>query len=128
MAFVLSCSQVLMKYDLVGEGTGHFLKTGRIFDTQPAWLVLYFFFNLGLTLYNKGVLERFPFPYSLTALHTLCGSIGGYILLEYGIFEPKRLTYRENLVLLGFSVLYTINIAVSNLSLRLVTVPVRYSR
>ena len=38
---------------------------------------------------------------------------------------PTRLTQRENLILAAFSVLYTINIAVSNISLQLVTVPVR---
>jgi hypothetical protein len=37
---------------------------------------------------------------------------------------PARLTQRENLILAAFSVLYTINIAVSNISLQLVTVPV----
>jgi len=37
---------------------------------------------------------------------------------------PARLTSKENLVMGAFSILYTINIAVSNLSLHLVTVPV----
>lgn len=40
---------------------------------------------------------------------------------------PARLTSKENLVMAAFSVLYTINIAVSNLSLQLVTVPVCHS-
>lgn len=39
---------------------------------------------------------------------------------------PARLTQKENLILGAFSVLYTINIAVSNISLQLVTVPVRF--
>lgn len=92
--------------------------------SQSAWLLLYFLSNLSLTLYNKFVLVRFPFPYTLTALHALCGSIGGYILMERGAFEPKQLSLRENMILCAFSMLYTINIAVSNLSLGLVTVPV----
>lgn len=94
-----------------------------IWDSQIAWLTLYFFTNLGLTLYNKIVLVRFPFPYTLTALHALCGSIGGYTLIECEVFEPRKLTTRETMVLFGFSILYTVNIAVSNLSLGLVTVP-----
>lgn len=101
----------------------HFQANWR--DSQTTWLVLYFLSNLSLTLYNKGVLVRFPFPYTLTALHALCGSIGGYILLERGAFEPRSLSIRENVILGLFSVLYTVNIAVSNLSLGLVTVPVR---
>lgn len=98
-----------------------------IWDSQLAWLTLYFFTNLGLTLYNKMVLVRFPFPYTLTALHALCGSVGGYILIESEVFEPRKLTVRETVVMFGFSVLYTVNIAVSNLSLGLVTVPVRHT-
>lgn len=33
------------------------------FESTPFWLGLYFFFNLGLTLFNKLVLVSFPFPY-----------------------------------------------------------------
>ncbi|THH10116.1 hypothetical protein EW145_g1552 [Phellinidium pouzarii] len=91
--------------------------------SQFSWLALYFLSNLSLTLYNKFVLVRFPFPYTLTALHALFGSIGGYILMERGVFEPRQLSLSENAVLGAFSVLYTVNIAVSNLSLGLVTVP-----
>ena len=122
------------------------------------WLVYYFIANLGLTLCermrffpmrsvliheadNKLVLVKFPFPWTLTACHTLCGCIGSAILLQQGVFVQSRLTRRESLVLLAFSILYTMsvlsyvkhievltislsNIAVSNLSLHLVTVPV----
>ncbi|KIM92291.1 hypothetical protein PILCRDRAFT_83503 [Piloderma croceum F 1598] len=85
--------------------------------TQLFWLGLYFLFNLSLTLFNKGVLLRFPFPYTLTALHALCGSIGGYTLLDKGFYVPaRRLGTRENVVLGLFSVLYAVNIV-------LVTVP-----
>ncbi|EJU01333.1 TPT-domain-containing protein [Dacryopinax primogenitus] len=95
----------------------------RSLDTPAAWLALYFAFNLGLTLYNKGVLVKFPFPYTLTAVHALCGSIGCWIALELGYFKPQPLTRAETLTLGAFSILYTVNIAVSNISLQLVTVP-----
>lgn len=55
-------------------------------ESEPFWLFLYFLFNLGLTLYNKLVLVRFPFPYTLTALHTFAGTIGSYIAMELGYF------------------------------------------
>ncbi|KAJ7130270.1 TPT-domain-containing protein [Mycena epipterygia] len=84
---------------------------------------MYFFFNLGLTLYNKGVLVRFPFPYTLSALHALFGTIGGTLLAKHGYFVPSRLNLRETVVLVAFSVLYAINIVVSNVSLQLVTIP-----
>lgn len=94
-------------------------------STQAFWLALYFCFNLGLTLYNKGVLLRFPFPYTLTAIHALFGTIGGALLLHNGSFLPAKLDPQETIVIVAFSVLYSVNIVVSNLSLQLVTIPVR---
>ncbi|GAA5878972.1 hypothetical protein JCM16303_007249 [Sporobolomyces ruberrimus] len=92
-------------------------------DTPAAWLLLYFAFNLGLTLFNKLVLQGFPFPWTLTAIQMLSGTIGTQIALSRGFFVQARLTTKENIVMLAFSGLYTINIAVSNLSLHLVSVP-----
>ena len=93
-------------------------------DTPTAWLVLYFSFNLGLTLYNKLVLQGFPFPWTLTGIQMLSGTIGTQIALNRGFFTQARLTTKEGAIMVAFSVLYTVNIAVSNLSLHLVTVPV----
>lgn len=80
----------------------------------------------------------------MTGLHALSGCAGCYFALERGAFVgfgkesqdgaevdeqvPARLTQKESLILAAFSVLYTINIAVSNISLQLVTVPVRRGR
>jgi hypothetical protein len=106
-------------------------------DSPSLWLALYFALNLSLTLYNKSVLIHFPFPYTLTALHALCGTVGASIVLRlqgpetapttsWSFFHKITpvLSVRESIVLLLFSMLYTINIVVSNASLRLVTVPV----
>ena len=115
-------------------------------DSSSIWLALYFALNLWLTLYNKSVLIHFPFPYTLTALHALCGTIGASILLRlqgpdlsastsmggatqkssWSFFRriTPELSLGESIVLFFFSMLYTINIVVSNASLRLVTVPV----
>ncbi|KAF8462474.1 triose-phosphate transporter family-domain-containing protein [Gautieria morchelliformis] len=95
----------------------------RRLPAEPFWLLLYFLFNLALTLYNKLVLVRFPFPYTLTALHAFAGTLGSYIAMELHYFTPVRLSPRESALLAAFSLLYTINIAVSNISLSLVTVP-----
>ncbi|GAA6059291.1 hypothetical protein JCM10212_006684 [Sporobolomyces blumeae] len=95
----------------------------RRLDSPQAWLVLYFAFNLGLTLFNKLVLQGFPFPWTLTAIQMLSGTIGTQVALQRGAFVQAKLTSKENGVMLLFSGLYTINIAVSNLSLHLVSVP-----
>ncbi|ORX90426.1 TPT-domain-containing protein [Basidiobolus meristosporus CBS 931.73] len=102
------------------------LTGGRgLWDSPVAWLIMYFFFNLGLTLYNKAVMQLFDFgfPWTLTGIHTLCGAIGSYLLYLFGVFKPRKLGERENTIMLAFSVLYTLNIAISNVSLHLVTVP-----
>lgn len=62
----------------------------------------------------------------MTGLHALSASAGCYIALEREMFVPARLTQKESIMLGAFSVLYTINIAVSNISLQLVTVPVSF--
>ncbi|KWU46087.1 TPT-domain-containing protein [Rhodotorula sp. JG-1b] len=80
-------------------------------------------FNLGLTLFNKLVLQGFPFAWTLTAIQMLSGTIGTQIALHRGAFTQAHLTTRENGIMVMFSGLYTINIAVSNLSLGLVSVP-----
>ena len=100
-------------------------RLARSLDTPTSWLVLYFSFNLGLTLFNKLVLQGFPFPWTLTGIQMLSGTIGTQVALNRGFFTQARLTTREGIIMVAFSSLYTINIAVSNLSLHLVTVPVR---
>lgn len=99
--------------------------TPKCLDSSMVWLSLYFFLNLGLTLYNKIIMAmfQFPYPWALTAIHTLCGTIGSLLFWQFGVFKPAKLGERENMTMIVFSVLYTINIAISNVSLNLVTVP-----
>jgi drug/metabolite transporter (DMT)-like permease len=44
-------------------------------------------------------------------------------MLQLGHFHSSKLTRRENLALIAFSLLFTINIAISNVSLAMVSVP-----
>ncbi|KAH6885811.1 triose-phosphate transporter family-domain-containing protein [Thelonectria olida] len=88
-----------------------------------AWLGTYFFFSLLLTLYNKLVLSMFHFPWLLTFLHAAFASVGTWAMMQMGYFKMSRLGRKENLALVAFSALFTANIAVSNLSLAMVSVP-----
>lgn len=62
---------------MVDKERGHVLSSGmyqtgekeKFTDSQAYWLGLYFFFNLGLTLFNKFVLVSFPFPYVSTVIY-----------------------------------------------------------
>lgn len=89
------------------------------------WLSVYFGLNLGLTLFNKTLLVHFPYPYTLTSVHAMVGSMGCYGLEYAGLFKPKVLKVSDTTALGLFSLLYTLNIVVSNKSLHLVTIPVR---
>jgi hypothetical protein len=94
----------------------------------------YFLLNLTLTLYNKALLGnvsvqrilpyfkltttlQFNFPWLLTSLHAASASLGCFALEGRGYFTPTQLGVRENVMLVAFSFLFTINIAMSNVSL-----------
>ncbi|RYP02508.1 hypothetical protein DL766_010335 [Monosporascus sp. MC13-8B] len=81
------------------------------------YLAGYFICNIGLTIYNKAILGSFRFPWLLTALHAGCSSIGCTVMLQLGHYHAAKLTRQENLTLVAFSFLFTINIAISNVSL-----------
>jgi hypothetical protein len=95
-------------------------------EYQAFWLTLYLCLNLALTLYNKTLLVSFPYPYTLTAIHALFGLAGGTYLQLRNVYQPKSLCGSEYLVLVAFSILYSVNIAISNASLNLVTIPVSH--
>ncbi|KAF8685153.1 TPT protein [Rhizoctonia solani] len=86
------------------------------------WLALYLACNLALTLHNKYILNDFPFPWLLTALHAFCAALGSWICVWQGVFEPAPLNHPTTPLLALFSVLYSANIAASNASLQLVSI------
>lgn len=125
LPFVAPGALVASKRNLAARRTQKkIIPRRRLVDSQASWLLLYFAFNLGLTLYNKGVLVRFPYPYTLTAVHALFGTVGGYLLRHRNAYTPAHLSLKSYAVLAAYSVLFAVNIAVSNLSLQLVTIPV----
>lgn len=81
------------------------------------FLGLYFLLSLGLTLSNKAVLKKAKLPWLLTVLHTGSTFIGTLAYLGTGKLKLSRLGTKENLILLAFSTLFTLNIAISNVSL-----------
>ena len=60
---------------------------------------------------------QFAFPWLLTTLHATCSSVGCFVLRTNGVFSLTRLTASEHLILVVFSSLFTLNIAMSNVSL-----------
>ncbi|KAI9715829.1 MAG: UAA transporter [Chrysothrix sp. TS-e1954] len=91
--------------------------------TKFLYLAGWFALNLSLTIYNKAILHDFHYPWLLTTLHATSLSVGCFALLLRGYFTLTTLTLRDNLYLTAFSLLFTFNIALSNLSLDAVSVP-----
>ncbi|KAI8833920.1 hypothetical protein BC829DRAFT_407495 [Chytridium lagenaria] len=117
-------------------------------DNPHFIVVVYFLLNLSMTMYNKVIMKlfHFNFPWLLTAIHTFLSCIGSIIFLSLvptskqtydpiststpssttvslptsTVKGPKR---HDVITILMFSVLYTVNIAVSNVSLNMVSLP-----
>ncbi|KAK4549730.1 hypothetical protein LTR36_005031 [Oleoguttula mirabilis] len=87
------------------------------------FLAVYCALNLGLTLSNKFVMQRAKLPWLLTVMHAATTSLGCFSLVATGHLKPSKLSATEHLVLVAFSSLFTLNIAISNVSLALVSVP-----
>ncbi|ESZ91045.1 hypothetical protein SBOR_8564 [Sclerotinia borealis F-4128] len=66
---------------------------------------------------------RYPYPWLLTAWHALCSSLGTYVSRRLNAAHSEHRCHEKNHYILMFSILYTVNIAVSNVALGLTTIP-----
>ncbi|KAI8835574.1 hypothetical protein BC829DRAFT_426275 [Chytridium lagenaria] len=95
-------------------------------DNPHFIVVVYFLLNLSMTMYNKAIMKliHFNYPWLLTAIHTFMSCIGSIINAKA---RKKAMTLSTVLMFL-FSCLYTVNIAVSNVSLNMVVAAVSSGR
>lgn len=63
------------------------------------------------------------FPWLLTVVHTSATSVGCAATMGISSVKFTRASPKENLIILAFSFLFTLNIAVSNVSLAMVSIP-----
>jgi drug/metabolite transporter (DMT)-like permease len=114
-----------------------------IFASGAFWIALYFLANLVLTIHNKWVLSKlhFDFPWLLSAIHIGVSGLGSYLCVRFspfssfnsssgtgspplGTLHPDScppLSHQDYIKLFLFSLLYTINISMSNVSLNYVS-------
>lgn len=94
-------------------------------NTQAFWLLVWMANNVLVTILNKAAFAKvdFKYPYALSTIHMACNIIGAqvYFLLSRTV-KPKQLeaTSRRNVII--FSVIFSLNIAIGNTSLRYVSV------
>jgi len=110
-------------------------------DVSFFWLLLWTSNNVGVTLLNKAAFATvdFHYPYFLSFVHMVCNLIGsqmvfislgkdessgdiGVIQRLLGKVERKTLDTTGKRSIIGFSVIFSLNIAIGNVSLRHVSV------
>jgi len=110
-------------------------------DASFLWLILWMSNNVGVTLLNKAVFATvdFHYPYFLSFVHMVCNSIGsnmvfislgkdeasgnaGVLQRLLGKVERKTLDNSGKRSIIAFSFIFSLNIAIGNVSLRHVSV------
>ncbi len=87
------------------------------------WVSLYFLASLALTIHNKWVLSKlnFRFPWTLTAIHVSVSGLGSWLMCKTMSMKHQKLDWLAWKKLFSFSILYAVNIAMSNVSLAYVS-------
>lgn len=117
-------------------------------NSATVWLLIWTANNIGVTLLNKTAFATvdFKYPYFLSFVHMLCNTIGSVILFAItahsserkatladpsvstgiqsvlGVISRKKIVGKEWIYVILFSVIFSLNIAVGNASLRYVSV------
>jgi hypothetical protein len=109
------------------------------------WLLIWTFNNIAVTLLNKAAFAtvNFRYPYFLSAVHMTCNAIGsqlvfwqlrrdsvrekeggtvGWITRLLGNIQRKDVDSAGQRLIIGFSVIFSLNIAIGNVSLKHVSV------
>mmetsp|Transcript_8676 Transcript_8676/g.14412 ORF Transcript_8676/g.14412 Transcript_8676/m.14412 type:complete len:383 (-) Transcript_8676:130-1278(-) len=121
--------------------------SSAIKDNAMIWLIIWTANNVGVTLLNKSAfkLVDFKYPYFLSFVHMACNSVGSQLVFRSiaadnrrlrsdvtanpGIFQRllgkiarKELDQKGKKMIWAFSVIFSLNIAIGNVSLRHVSV------
>lgn len=110
------------------------------------WLVIWTVNNIGVTLLNKAAFQsvNFNYPYFLSAVHMVCNSAGSRLIFWsldkagkagdktaidaspvtklLGVITRQNLDEKGRRLILAFSVIFSLNIAIGNVSLKYVSV------
>eukprot|EP01056_Protomagalhaensia_sp_Gyna25_P005701 Protomagalhaensia_sp_Gyna_25__5700@NODE_812_length_2564_cov_458_831287_g640_i0_p1_GENE_NODE_812_length_2564_cov_458_831287_g640_i0NODE_812_length_2564_cov_458_831287_g640_i0_p1_ORF_typecomplete_len443_score36_78TPT/PF03151_16/2_1e54UAA/PF08449_11/4_6e19EamA/PF00892_20/8_5e06EamA/PF00892_20/0_13CRTlike/PF08627_10/0_00086SLC35F/PF06027_12/0_0037Nuc_sug_transp/PF04142_15/0_0067PUNUT/PF16913_5/3_NODE_812_length_2564_cov_458_831287_g640_i011482476 len=90
------------------------------------YFIAWFILNIVITLASKAMFANFNFPYPmmLTAVHFAVTALGSQIAAYSGIYDAVTITPRQIAGLVWFSLVFTINIWLSNYALLVVSVAV----
>jgi len=122
----------------------------NLLNAASAWLAIWTLNNIGVTLLNKAAFSKvnFQYPYFLSFVHMACNSIGSQLVFRsiakskkekqfgasvapvkdplvvklVGDITRKELNKRGRNMILAFSIIFSLNIAIGNVSLHHVSV------
>lgn len=94
----------------------------RACASPSVWLAIWLLNNVAVTLLNKAAFSsvHFNYPMTLSLVHMFCSGLGCKIF--YTRQSTKILSWEAKKQILIFSVLFTLNIVVGNMSLKFVSV------
>lgn len=94
-------------------------------DPSQLWLTAYFAASVSLTISNKYLLRGwFPFPWILTTVQLSFALLGTQLSARLGLYRVARLSAQRELIIYSTATLFSCEILLSNVSLKLVTLPV----
>eukprot|EP01041_Mallomonas_annulata_P003452 gene3452-6858_t len=92
---------------------------------QAFWLIIWMANNIFVTILNKAAFAKvdFKYPYALSTIHMACNIIGCQIYFALSrTTKPKQIEGSSRRSIVIFSVIFSLNIAIGNTSLRWVSV------
>jgi Triose-phosphate Transporter family len=89
------------------------------------WLFFWMANNILVTILNKAAFAKvdFKYPYALSTIHMACNIIGAQIFFLFSrTTKPKQIEASSRKSIFLFSIIFSLNIAIGNISLRWVSV------
>ncbi|GAA5830654.1 hypothetical protein JCM3766R1_003376 [Sporobolomyces carnicolor] len=92
-------------------------------------LLAYFFVSVSSTISNKSLLRGFfqGITFTLTAWQMACATLGTMLSVKLGHYKPIKLTPKRESIMRWVALVFSFEIAASNLALRLIPVPFHIS-
>lgn len=106
-------------------------ETGHGQDPAPSskqvvfWLLFWMANNILVTILNKAAFAKvdFKYPYTLSTVHMACNILGAQLFFLFSrTTKPKQIEAHSRKSIFLFSIIFSLNIAIGNISLRWVSV------
>merc|ERR1719247_3968836 len=89
------------------------------------WLLFWMANNILVTILNKAAFAKvdFKYPYTLSTVHMACNILGAQLFFLFSrTTKPKQIEAHSRKSIFLFSIIFSLNIAIGNISLRWVSV------